>query len=76
MTGKEQGAGRAGEGGVDDSAGAGAAGWMPDRVAAGSWADLHFHQRWIGVAGIVLGAVAGFMQIFRTAARFLKDGRR
>jgi ATP synthase protein I len=45
-------------------------GWL-----LGSWADLHFHQRWIGVAGIGLGAVAGFVQIFRTAARYLKGGR-
>jgi ATP synthase protein I len=46
-------------------------GWL-----LGGWADVHFHQRWIGVVGIVLGAAAGFVQIFRTAARFLKDGRR
>ena len=45
-------------------------GWL-----LGSWADLHFHQRWIGVVGIGLGAVAGFVQIFRTASRFLKGGR-
>jgi ATP synthase protein I len=46
-------------------------GWL-----LGSWADLHFHQKWIGVVGIVLGAVAGFVQIFRTAAEYLKKGRR
>jgi F0F1-type ATP synthase assembly protein I len=38
----------------------------------GSWLDRHFHQSWIGIAGIVLGAVAGFVQIFVTASRFLK----
>ncbi|MGH9595751.1 MAG: AtpZ/AtpI family protein [Edaphobacter sp.] len=40
----------------------------------GSWLDRHFHQGWIGIAGIVLGAVAGFVQIFATASRFLKRG--
>jgi ATP synthase protein I len=45
-------------------------GWL-----MGSWADRHWHQGWIGVVGIVLGAVAGFMQIVRTAMRFLKNGR-
>jgi ATP synthase protein I len=39
---------------------------------AGSWLDRHFHQNWISIAGIVLGAVAGFVQIFTTASRFLK----
>jgi F0F1-type ATP synthase assembly protein I len=46
-------------------------GWL-----LGSWADRAWHQGWIGIAGIVLGAVAGFLQIFRTAARYLKNGRR
>jgi F0F1-type ATP synthase assembly protein I len=41
-------------------------GWL-----AGGWADRHFHQHWIGITGILLGAVAGFVQIYRTAARFL-----
>jgi ATP synthase protein I len=45
-------------------------GWL-----AGSWLDGHFHQGWMGIAGIVLGAVAGFVQIFTTAQRFLKNGR-
>jgi ATP synthase protein I len=38
----------------------------------GSWLDRHFHQEWISIVGILLGAVAGFMQIFRTASRYLK----
>lgn len=42
-------------------------GWL-----IGSWLDRHFHQGWMGIAGIVLGAVAGFVQIFTTASRFLK----
>jgi F0F1-type ATP synthase assembly protein I len=41
--------------------------------AVGAWLDRHFHQDWISIAGIVLGAVAGFLQIFTTAARFLKN---
>jgi F0F1-type ATP synthase assembly protein I len=41
-------------------------GWL-----AGGWADRHFHQHWIGIVGILLGATAGFIQIFRTASRFL-----
>jgi ATP synthase protein I len=45
-------------------------GWL-----AGSWLDRRFHQEWIAITGIILGAVAGFIQIFRTASRFLKDGR-
>jgi F0F1-type ATP synthase assembly protein I len=45
-------------------------GWL-----AGAWADRHFGQHWIGVAGILLGALAGFVQIFRTASKFLKSGR-
>jgi ATP synthase protein I len=39
---------------------------------AGDWADHHFHQGWIGIAGLLLGAVAGFIQIFRTASGYLK----
>jgi F0F1-type ATP synthase assembly protein I len=44
-------------------------GWL-----LGSWADRHFHQGWIGITGIVLGAIGGFIQIFTTASRFLKRG--
>jgi F0F1-type ATP synthase assembly protein I len=42
-------------------------GWL-----AGSWLDRHFHQHWIGIVGIVLGAVGGFMQIVMMASRYLK----
>ena len=44
-------------------------GWL-----IGEWLDKHFHQNWMGITGIVLGAVGGFMQIFLTASRFLKRG--
>lgn len=45
-------------------------GWL-----AGSWLDRHFHQGWISIVGILLGALAGFVQIFRTASRYLKSDR-
>jgi ATP synthase protein I len=45
-------------------------GWL-----GGSWLDRHFHQSWISIAGILLGAAAGFVQIFTTASRFLKKDR-
>jgi ATP synthase protein I len=44
-------------------------GWL-----GGSWLDHHFHQSWIAVVGILLGAAAGFVQIFRTASRYIKRG--
>ncbi len=39
---------------------------------AGSALDKHFHTDWIAVTGILLGAVAGFVQIFKTASRQMK----
>lgn len=46
-------------------------GWL-----LGSWLDLHFNQHWMGIAGIVLGAIGGFMQIVTMASRYLKrDGK-
>jgi F0F1-type ATP synthase assembly protein I len=42
-------------------------GWL-----LGSWLDHRFHQEWIGIAGIILGAIGGFIQIFTTASRYLK----
>ena len=45
-------------------------GWL-----IGAWLDKHFHQNWIGIVGILLGAAAGFMQIFLTASRYLKRDR-
>jgi ATP synthase protein I len=45
-------------------------GWL-----GGAWLDKHFHQEWMAIAGIVLGAVAGFVQIFVTASRYLKNDR-
>jgi ATP synthase protein I len=45
-------------------------GWL-----IGAWLDRHFHQGWIAIVGIVVGAIGGFIQIFTTASRFLKDNR-
>ena len=45
-------------------------GWL-----VGSWLDRHFHQGWISIVGILLGALAGFLQIFRTASQYLKKDR-
>jgi F0F1-type ATP synthase assembly protein I len=38
----------------------------------GEWLDNHFHQNWIAVTGILLGAAAGFTQIYKVAARQMK----
>ena len=40
--------------------------------AFGAWLDRHFHQECMSIAGIILGAIAGFIQIYRTASGFLK----
>ena len=39
---------------------------------AGTWLDKHFHTGWMAVVGILLGAAAGFIQIYRTASRYMK----
>ena len=36
--------------------------------------DHHFHTEWIQIVGIIVGAVAGFVQIFTTASKFMKKG--
>lgn len=33
----------------------------------GDWLDHKLHQSWISILGLVLGAVAGFIQIVRVA---------
>lgn len=43
-------------------------GWL-----AGAWADKHFGTHWIGITGILLGAVAGFVKIITTAKGYLKS---
>jgi len=44
-------------------------GWL-----IGAALDKHFHTSWMSIGGIALGAVAGFFQMFNTAARYLKRG--
>jgi len=44
-------------------------GWL-----VGAWLDRHFNQHWIGIVGILLGAVGGFIQIVTMASRYLKKG--
>jgi F0F1-type ATP synthase assembly protein I len=36
--------------------------------------DKHFHTSWMEIAGVLLGAVAGFVQIIRTASRYMSKG--
>ena len=45
-------------------------GWL-----AGAAIDKHFHTSWVGLVGILLGAIAGFIQIFTTASRILNRGK-
>ena len=42
-------------------------GWL-----IGDALDHHFHTDWIQIAGIVVGAVGGFLQIFRVVSKYLK----
>ncbi|HEV2474533.1 MAG TPA: AtpZ/AtpI family protein [Chthonomonadales bacterium] len=37
-------------------------GWL-----GGSWADSHFHQSWMGLAGFGFGSVAGMVHVIRFA---------
>lgn len=41
--------------------------------ALGALLDKWLHQKWIYLAGIVFGSVAGFIQIFRLVAASGKD---
>jgi ATP synthase protein I len=45
-------------------------GWL-----IGAWADSHFHQTWIAIAGIVFGAISGLFYLIRTALKTEKDTR-
>ena len=45
-------------------------GWL-----IGAAIDKHFHTSWVGLVGILFGAVAGFVQIFTTASRILNRGK-
>lgn len=41
--------------------------------AIGAGLDKWLHQHWIYLAGVVLGAVAGFIEIFQIVAKNSKD---
>jgi ATP synthase protein I len=41
-------------------------GWL-----IGAEIDKHFHTSWVGLVGILVGAIAGFVQIFATASKIL-----
>ncbi len=45
-------------------------GWL-----MGSVLDRWLHTDWIYVVGILLGAVAGFVQIYRVASGYIKDAK-
>ena len=37
-------------------------GWL-----IGAWADIHLHQKWMAIAGIVLGGVSGLVYVIQLA---------
>jgi ATP synthase protein I len=37
-------------------------GWL-----AGAWADQHWHQSWLGIAGLIFGAISGLVYVVRIA---------
>jgi ATP synthase protein I len=39
----------------------------------GYWLDRHFHQHWIAVLLMLLGAAGGFIQIFTTMSKYTKN---
>jgi len=52
---------------------------IPSSVAIcwliGAWADKHFHQTWIAIAGIIFGAVSGLAYVFRMAIQSDRSSR-
>ncbi len=38
----------------------------------GAWLDQHFGTKWIGIIGFVLGAIAGFQNVYRLVKRYFK----
>ncbi|WP_239461284.1 AtpZ/AtpI family protein [Occallatibacter savannae] len=41
----------------------------------GAWADKHFHQSWISIAGVVFGAVSGLVYIIQYVIRADREDR-
>lgn len=38
----------------------------------GAWLDGRLHTKWIGVVGFILGAIAGFQNVYRLVKRYFK----
>ena len=38
----------------------------------GAWLDGKFGTKWIGVVGFILGAIAGFQNVYRLVKRYFK----
>ena len=45
-------------------------GWL-----LGAWADKHFHQTWISIAGVVFGAISGLVYVIRMALQAERSTR-
>jgi ATP synthase protein I len=45
-------------------------GWL-----IGAWADKHFQQTWISIAGIVFGAISGLVFVIRMALSAERNSR-
>ena len=45
-------------------------GWL-----IGAWADKHFHQTWISIAGVVFGAISGLVYVIRMALQAERSTR-
>jgi ATP synthase protein I len=45
-------------------------GWL-----IGAWADRHFHQEWISIAGIAFGAVSGLFYVIKTVLHNERSSR-
>ena len=43
-------------------------GWL-----IGAWLDSHFHQTWLGTAGIIFGGIAGIVHVVRLAMASMGD---
>lgn len=41
-------------------------------VLGGAWLDRHFGTKWIAIVGFVLGAIAGFQNVYRLVKRYIK----
>ena len=39
----------------------------------GAWLDHKLGTRWISVLGVILGAIAGFQNVYRLVKKYLKD---